>query len=329
MKPVLCVTLNPCLDKTLVVPHWNPGDNVRGKSIREVVGGKGNNVARALRRLNVAARPVTFLGGSTGRRCAELLSCDDGFEPLIVDSVAETRTILTVRTGESANQTAFFDPDPQITPEEADRLRKLIETSIEKFEVAALTLSGSSPAMSTHGLYADFIHLARNGGVPVLLDTYGPAMKHASTSVPDVIQANRKEVAGALGISVETVTEPELLQWLMNWIARGTRLAVVTQGPDAVLAASAEGCFRVIVPKIEPVNPIGSGDSVMAGLCRCMLENASTQETLRYAVACGVANAAVWDAGAIDADMVSVFAEVIEVHKVVVDVAKAGRIGGT
>ena len=45
---ILCVTLNPCLDKTLTVPPWRPGDLVRGTAIREVVGGKGNNVARAL-----------------------------------------------------------------------------------------------------------------------------------------------------------------------------------------------------------------------------------------------------------------------------------------
>ena len=43
---ILCVTLNPCLDKTLTVPHWRPGDLVRGVAVRDVVGGKGNNVSR-------------------------------------------------------------------------------------------------------------------------------------------------------------------------------------------------------------------------------------------------------------------------------------------
>ncbi|MFO0950443.1 MAG: hypothetical protein U0835_04690 [Isosphaeraceae bacterium] len=42
---ILSVTLNPCLDKTLTVPPWKPGDSVRGTAVREVVGGKGNNVA--------------------------------------------------------------------------------------------------------------------------------------------------------------------------------------------------------------------------------------------------------------------------------------------
>ena len=63
---ILCVTLNPCLDKTLIVPAWRPGDSVRGRAVREVVGGKGNNVARALTRLGRSVRPATFLGGPVG-----------------------------------------------------------------------------------------------------------------------------------------------------------------------------------------------------------------------------------------------------------------------
>src|SRR4051794_13967124 len=73
---ILCVTLNPCLDKTLTVPPWRPGDNVRGTAVREVVGGKGNNVARALIRLGRPVRPVTFFGGAVGARCEELMRRD-------------------------------------------------------------------------------------------------------------------------------------------------------------------------------------------------------------------------------------------------------------
>src|SRR5215211_2815082 len=107
---ILCVTLNPCLDKTLTVPPWKPGDSVRGQSVREVVGGKGNNVARALARLGRPARPATFFGGAVGVHCAALLQRDDGLDSLTTPTAAATRVILTVRTVETTDQTAFFDP---------------------------------------------------------------------------------------------------------------------------------------------------------------------------------------------------------------------------
>src|SRR4051794_34617967 len=102
---ILCVTLNPCLDKTLSVPSWRPGDLVRGSGVREVVGGKGNNVARALRRLGRLPRPVTFFGGAIGQHCAELLRRDDQLDPITVETQASTRVILTVLTQSTTDQT--------------------------------------------------------------------------------------------------------------------------------------------------------------------------------------------------------------------------------
>src|SRR5262249_5696242 len=149
---ILCVTLNPCLDKTLTVPAWRPGDLVRGSAIREVVGGKGNNVARALRRLGQESRPVLFLGGPVGSICESRLRSDDGLDPLVIPTAAPTRVILTVRTESSAEQTAFFDPDPAIGAAEAERLLQVVEQAL-RGDVAALTLSGSSPSPSTDELF--------------------------------------------------------------------------------------------------------------------------------------------------------------------------------
>ncbi len=312
---VLCVTLNPCLDKTLTVPAWKPGDNVRGTAIREVVGGKGNNVARALKGLGQSARPATFLGGSTGSRCELLLKRDDGMEPLVIASSAETRTILTVRTGETAEQSAFFDPDPAISAHEADLMLEAIRLEIQSGHVQALTLSGSSPSISTHRLYGDLIRLAKESGITVLLDTYGKAFTNLNAASPDVIQLNRKEVAGILGLQSDELSEPLIFDWLKGWVEKGTRLAVLTQGPEDVLAVSIEGFWRVVPPKIQAVNPIGSGDCFLAGLTYASMRSESAPSQLKFAVACAVANACVWDAGAISIELVEPWISQIHVHQ--------------
>jgi 1-phosphofructokinase family hexose kinase len=295
---ILCVTLNPCLDKTLTVPPWQPGDSVRGQSVREVVGGKGNNVARALKRLGREARPATFLGGAVGRHCAELLRRDDGLDPLASPTEAPTRIILTARTESTALQTAFFDPDPAVTPAEAENLYHRVEGALAEGGVTALTLSGSSPSPATHGLYSDLIALARSRRIPVFLDTYGPALDGIWGFWPIVMQLNRREAAAHL--RKPAATDADVLSLLRDWSRHGVQCGVVTDGPRAALIQHRDKTFRATPPAIDAVNPIGSGDCLLAGLVDGWLSKLETEPLIRHALGCAVANALVWDAGAID-----------------------------
>jgi 1-phosphofructokinase family hexose kinase len=295
---ILCVTLNPCLDRTLTVPDWHPGENVRGTALREVVGGKGNNVARALSRLGRAARPATFLGGSVGTVCEELLRRDDGLDPLIVQTEAPTRTILTVRTGDGPRQTAFFDPDPAITAAEADEFSRRIEATLAEGDVAVLTLSGSSPSPATHALYSDLIALARSRRIPVFLDTYGPALRSIWGFWPDVIQLNRREAGQHLSLAAPS--DGAVVGLLRSWHRHGVSLAVITDGHRPILALAGGEILRLDPPPIHPVNPIGSGDCFLAGMVDAWLSERPPADILRHGAACAVANALVWDAGAID-----------------------------
>jgi 1-phosphofructokinase family hexose kinase len=303
---ILCVTLNPCLDKTLTVPEWKPGDLVRGVTVREVVGGKGNNVARALKRLGRSVRPVTFLGGAVGKHCAELLRRDDAMDPIVVPSEAPTRVILTVLTHSTTDQTAFFDPDPAITPTEAESLLNRVEQALSGPGISALTLSGSSPSPATHGLYSDLISLARGRRIPVFLDTYGPALDSIWGFWPSVLQLNRKEAAGQLRKA--SVSDDDVLGLLADWNRHGVNCGVVTDGANPVLIQVREKRFRAIPPAIKPQNPIGSGDCLLAGLVDAWLAGADSEPMLRRALGCAAANAMVWDAGAIEPEQAGMLA---------------------
>jgi 1-phosphofructokinase family hexose kinase len=294
---ILCVTLNPCLDKTLTVPPWQPGDLVRGTAIREVVGGKGNNVARALRRLGRESRPVTFLGGAVGATCESRLRSDDGMEPLVIPTAAPTRVILTVRTDSSAEQTAFFDPDPAIEPTEAEAMHRGVEQAL-RGDIAALTLSGSSPSPATHELYSELIALARARRIPVFLDTYGSALDAIWGFWSTAMQLNRREAAAHLRKS--TLSDDDAAELLQQWHRHGVVWGIITDGPRPAVIQFRERRYRAIPPHIEAINAIGSGDSLLAGLVDGWINQLEPESLIRHALGCAVANAMTWDAGAID-----------------------------
>ena len=178
--------------------------------------------------------------------------------------------------------------------------------------VTAMSLSGSSPSAATHGLYADLIALARSRRVPVLLDSYGPALDAIWGFWPDVIQLNRREAAAHL--RRPQADDPGVFALLDRWARHGVECGVVTDGPRPVLALYRGRRYRVIPPAIEPVNPIGSGDCLLAGLIDARLSSLDPEPALRHALACAVANALVWDAGAIDPERVRDLEEAVEVE---------------
>ena len=184
---ILCVTLNPCLDKTLTVPPWQPGDSIRGLAVREVVGGKGNNVARALTRLGRTG-PPRHVPGRPRRRPLRGPAPGRG----------RPRPAGDPDRGPHAHHPDGPDrgdvrADRLLRPRPGDLGRPRPRPSINRVEgalteggVTAMSLSGSSPSAATHGLYSDLIALARSRRVPVFLDSYGPALDAIWGFWPDV-----------------------------------------------------------------------------------------------------------------------------------------------
>ncbi len=162
----------------------------------------------------------------------------------------------------------------------------------------ALTLSGSSPAPATHGLFSDLIALGRSRRIPVFLDTYGPALDAIWGFWPDLIQLNRREAATLL--RVPTATDADVAALLEDWASHGVVCGVVTDGAGPVLAQYRGRRFRAIPPQVTAVNPIGSGDCLLAGQVDAWLSGRDPIAMLQHAIGCAVANTLVWDAGAVD-----------------------------
>src|SRR5205823_6881925 len=73
---IVTVTLNVGLDRTLTVPNFQRGQRHRAPQGLTLAGGKGINVARALKRLDVPVVATGLAGGRTGTQVVEELTAD-------------------------------------------------------------------------------------------------------------------------------------------------------------------------------------------------------------------------------------------------------------
>ncbi len=70
------------------------------------------------------------------------------------------------------------------------------------------------------------------------------------------------------------------------------------------MAISKDCAYKVKVPEINTINPVGSGDSMVAGFAVSILRKYDLETMLRLAAACGTANAMEAETGRIDIDNV-------------------------
>ena len=293
---ILTVTPNPCVDKTIFIPRLQPGTKIRAPRYSCITGGKGCNVSRAIQVLGGATRALFFAAGHTGRHAVEMLEKEDGVPCVPVWVSGMTRTITTVLEEELHRQTAFFEPGPAITPEEYTGFLEQFRREVQDAQL--VTLNGAASNAGQDTLYRDLILIAHEYEVPVILDAYGPIFSKGLEAKPYMVKPNLDELEGLLGYPLPT----REAQWLaVDWLlSRGIPLVVVSLGKEGALIATEDRQGHLKPPAIEEVNPVGSGDALVAGFALGMTRGLSLEETARLGIALGTANALTWDIGVFD-----------------------------
>src|SRR3954471_8478742 len=106
---ILTVTLNAAIDRTLAVPNFHVGRRHRAVEQTAVAGGKGVNVARALKSLGRPVLATGTAGGGTGSRVLQSLE-EEGI----------TNDFVRINE-ESRMSTAVIDPTDGVTTEVNER----------------------------------------------------------------------------------------------------------------------------------------------------------------------------------------------------------------
>ncbi len=306
---ILTVTLNPALDKTLFIDHNRPQDTIRSQRTVDLAGGKGVNVARALLALGERARALMPLGGHPGAHVADLARAEQ-IDVAMVPVVGQTRTAFTICAEDTGEYWHYLEPGPHLDEKEQSRFREGYLWALEGCHT--VVVSGSLPSPSAAPLVPWMVTAARDRGLRVALDSFGPLVRTALEAGPWLAKPNVEEWSGAWGEPLDTEEQRwAALERMQRW---GTRLAVLSQGAEGALAMADGERYRVHPPAIREVSDLGSGDSMVAGICWAAARGYPLRECLRWGAACGAANAAVWDPGGITREEVERLLPQVEIR---------------
>jgi 1-phosphofructokinase/tagatose 6-phosphate kinase len=312
---IITVTLNPALDKTLEVPNFTPGR--RHRSVEQVTmpGGKGVNVARAIKRLGQPVIATGLAGGATGTRIVEALN-DEAILNAFVRIRDESRTNTAVLDPTTGLQTEINERGPAVSGQELELFREKLLYLAKG--AGMCVFAGSLPRGVDNDVYADLIREVKRLGVLTVIDTEGEPLRLATRADPDVISPNELEAEELVGQEFNDVADRAQAVVEMTRLGAGEAIMTVSDGCYASVVDEGPVLYRVSVEEQEARSRIGSGDAFLAGYVAARYSGRSAVDCLRYGVACGAESiqhfgAGVLDPGKVDRLLPEVNAEQLEI----------------
>ncbi|MDI6703678.1 MAG: 1-phosphofructokinase [bacterium] len=281
---IYTITLNPSLDKTVVVKNLVFEDVNRVEKIYTDPGGKGINVSRVIHKFRGDTTSSGLLGGYTGEHIEKLL-IKKGINTDFVYTKGETRTnILIFDTGRHT-QAKINEPGPLISANEIDLLlQKILSLSLK---VRILVLAGSIPPGVPLDIYCKIIKICHRKNILTILDADTEALKFGIKANPFLIKLNIHEIERLLGKKLFSKTS--LIEGARTLSKMGIKIVVVSQGEKGVIVVKDNHIWESTPPKVQVSSTVGAGESFLAGFSLMLLQKKEMEEVIRFATACGTA----------------------------------------
>ncbi len=289
---ILCLNLNAAIDKTIVVSSFEINKIHRPESVLSLAGGKGCNVARALKTLGEDPVVSGWVGGFAGQFIEEELH-REGIQTDFVHTDFESRTCTSILDRENQTMTEIYEKGEAVPLEKLDELRDLIHRTIGKYK--AMTLSGSMPQGMPFNFYADLIQIAHEQNVPAFLDSSGDALRQGIEAKPFLVKPNETEARSLLNLGANDAFD--FVQAASEVATKYGTNVLLSLGVKGAVAANGKEVLVVKIPRVEAKSAVGSGDCTLAGLVHGILNGLSFEESVRCGVAAGTANTLTVGAG--------------------------------
>lgn len=280
---ITTVTLNPTIDRTIILDSFHHGSINKIKSVKEDAGGKGINVAKVLQSLGYHTCAIGFIG-KNNREYVETLLESEQLANDFITVEGQTRFNTKLVEMDSKVTTDIKEIGFEISGENRRSLEELITTYAKKSEV--MTFNGSIPQGLPSNIYFDLISIA-NEYTKTVLDTDGVFLLEGLKASPYIIKPNIQELETAIGRKLDS---HEDIKIAARELIRDYHIkyVLVSMGAKGSILISAHKAMYAKSLKVDVKSSVGAGDAMTAGFIYAVInDDVTTSKALAYATACG------------------------------------------
>lgn len=295
---IVCVSGNPSVDKLFEVEDLVPGEIHRPRFFMALPGGKGVHVAQVTTALGGEAVLAGILAGHTGRWVAETLAAE-GVRGEFAWGVGETRSSLSVADRATGRLTEFYEDGVPATAEDWSALVGIVDRLVDR--ATWLALAGSLPADADMEGYPRLLAAARRAGVPVAVDSRGPALARTVAEGPELVKINVHEATELLGRPIDTIAQArEAAAEIRSRAGGDGHAAVITLGEQGMVLVDPAGNAWHGAVEARGNYPVGSGDALLAGMLTALTAGDPWPRAAAVGLGAAAANAEVPGAARLD-----------------------------
>ena len=282
---IITVTLNPALDKTVILPGFAVNTVNRVSATRLDPGGKGINVSKVVKALGGKTLALGVLGGAAGGYIQAAMDKMELPNDMVLTGEI-TRTNLKIIDPLLQTNTDINEPGGPVSEETLDAVWHKLTKAVKPGDT--VVLAGKNPPGMPDSRLADWVTRLHGMKVYTCVDTVGEPMQQAIAAQPDIIKPNREELAEIAGRRM--VTDDDVLTAARELVGRGVGLVTASLGADGAIFVTRNQAFRGYAPKVSVVSVVGAGDAMMAALTHYSAAGCSLEETARRSIAVSVAS---------------------------------------
>lgn len=283
---ILTITANPSVDISYNIENLKIDDVNRVELVNKDAGGKGIHVSYVLSELGENVINSGFVGGKLGEFIEKRLD-ERKISHDFIKLEDETRNCIAII--HDNNQTEILEKGPKLELEKEKEFLNHLEKISKNIEI--INISGSLPKGLDASFYQKIIKFAKENKIFVSLDTSGNTLKEIVKGEikPDLIKPNETEIKDIIEKEFPE-NEEEIRKIFEKSQLKDITYVIISQGKDGAIFKIKNKIYKAIVPKVKAINPVGSGDSTLAGALSAIYNKEDDEDFIKKSMTCGLLN---------------------------------------